>query len=65
MPEQPMDATLLDEWRATVRGEAGYNGHPQALLKLMQVSDAANLDRLALAFPEAVYAFREERGEWK
>lgn len=58
-----MNAEQLDFWRKTVAGEAGFNGQPQALLKLMSVSDAENLRRLALVYPEAVRAFREDRGE--
>lgn len=58
-----MNPERLQEWRANVRGEGGFNGQAQALLKLMRVSDAKHLQRLSCAFPEAVYAFREERGE--
>lgn len=55
-----MDTDELDFWRTAVRGEGGFNGHPQAVLALMRVSDKANLDRLRRGFPEAVEAFEEE-----
>lgn len=53
----------LDQWRAIVAGRAGFNGHPQALLRLMTYSDQGNLDALRLAYPAAVEAFEEERRE--
>lgn len=56
-----MDSAKLDHWRKVVRGEAGFNGHPQALLGLLRVSDTANLLQLKLAYPEAVAAYVEEQ----
>lgn len=55
------DDDELDYWRRVMRGQAGFNGFPQQLVKLMEVSDAANLKRLSFAFPEAVAAIEETR----
>lgn len=51
----------LEYWRSVLAGQAGFNGHPQALVRLMEVSDEANLRRLAQGYPEAVAALRETR----
>lgn len=56
-----LDAERLAEWRLIVVGRAGFNGQPQALLGLMRVSDKGNLELLRRAYPEAVFAFLEER----
>lgn len=55
------DPTELEEWREIVAGRRGFNGYPQALLRLMSVSDEGNLARLRRAYPAAVKAFLEER----
>lgn len=51
----------IEYWRRVMAGQAGFNGHPQALVRLMEVSDAANLSILARAYPNAVAAYRESR----
>lgn len=61
--EWSMQAQDLQHWRKVVAGRAGFNGHPQALLKLLAVSDNRELGRLAEAYPVAVRAFREDRGD--
>lgn len=58
-----LDQDTLDLWRLTIKGAAQYNGHPQALMQLMRVSDAPNLQQLAFAYPEAVMAFLEARDQ--
>lgn len=60
--EKELDGEELEFWRQVIRGEAGFNGQPQALLRLLQVSDAGHLNRLRAAYPEAVAAVLEDRG---
>jgi hypothetical protein len=46
-------------WRKVFAGEAGFNGFPQAMIRLCVAADEANLAKLERGFPEAVAAYRE------
>lgn len=58
----PLVEDEVEHWRKLLAGDYAPSGFTEHLMKLMYVSDATNLRKLSLAFPEAVHAFCEFSG---